>query len=77
LNELVRRLKLSPKMSLLIALSLTTSCTAAGLAQCNLQLKQKLIDYLNLCAKTAETIEEYAVHRLSFIQATDPEFSEA
>lgn len=42
----------------------------------NAALKQKLIDYLTLSAKSTEVIEEYAVHRLSFIQATDADFNE-
>ena len=35
-----------------------------------------MIDYLNLGSKTTEVLEEYAVHRISYLQATDPEFSE-
>jgi hypothetical protein len=36
-----------------------------------------LIDYLNLGSKTTEVLEEYAVHRISYLQAVDPEFNEA
>lgn len=35
-----------------------------------------MIDYLNLGAKTTEVLEEYAVHRISYLQATDLEFGE-
>ena len=40
-------------------------------------MKAKLIDFLNLGPKSTESLEEYAVHRLSFLQATDPDFSDA
>ena len=35
-----------------------------------------MIEYLNLGPKTTEVLEEYAIHRISFLQATDPDFSE-
>lgn len=39
-------------------------------------LKQKMIDFLNLGPKNTEALEEYALHRLNYLQATDPDFSE-
>lgn len=35
-----------------------------------------MIDYLNVGTKSTEVIEEYAVHRISFLCATHPDFNE-
>jgi hypothetical protein len=42
----------------------------------NALLKNKMIEFLNVGQKSAEAIEEYAVHRISFLCSTHPDFNE-
>jgi len=73
--ELSKRLKLSAKLQLLIALSLVDNNAESGspLSQdCLKLLKTKLVEYTQ--QSKMEALEEYAIHKLAFIVQTSPEY---
>ena len=78
LKEICARLKLSPKMALLIALSLhESSLTESDRVESAHLVKQKIVEYHAAGANKVEILEDYAIHRLIHVLKTYPEFESA
>ena len=60
-------------MQLLIALSLVESCSEEYRKACFAILKGKIVDYWQ--SGKAESLEEYALHRLNFLFAVCPQLN--